>query len=117
MTTATGANAEYCTDTVAVARRVPRLAVTVVVPAAMAVTVPSFRPTVATDGFADDHSKNALVARPFTSVAYAATLPSSPTMRLNVAGEMKTLAGGPGMVGSVSRPQASSVITAAASRP
>jgi hypothetical protein len=110
MTTATGPKSESRTATIAVVLRVPTLAVTVVVPTAMAVTVPSFLPTVATDGLADDHSKSALVARPFASVACAARLLSSPTMRLRPAGEMVTLVGGPGMMGSVSPPQASSVI-------
>ena len=116
MTMATGGS-EGCTDTVAVARRGPAVAVTVVVPAVIAVTVPSFVPTVATDGLADDHSKTALVARPLASVARAVKRPSAPTMRLNPAGEMETVTAGPGMVGTVSPPQASIVIAAAASRP
>src|SRR5439155_3040346 len=55
------------TDTVAVALSVPAVAVTVVVPAEIAVTTPSLRPTLATAGFAEDHSSDARRSEEHTS--------------------------------------------------
>ena len=56
-------------ETVAVALRAPVVAVTVVDPGAMAVTMPSVFPTVATAGFADAHSNATFAPRPVESTA------------------------------------------------
>jgi hypothetical protein len=55
------------TDTVTFAVSVPTFALTVAVPVAIAVTTPSFLPTVATAGFDDDHSTRTASGRSLAS--------------------------------------------------
>jgi len=111
------------TDTVAVALSVPAVAVTVVLPAEIAVTLPSLLPTVAMAGSPDDHSNDEFVVRPAESYARAVRRSAPPTMRLNPDGEMERPTGGPtgggptggsdgGAVSSVVPPQAIRVIAA-----
>ena len=88
--------AKSMTEMVAVALTVPVLTVTVVVPGAMAVTMPSVFPTVATAGSADIHSNETFAPRPVESTARATRRSTPPTMTDTALGDIEADTGGSG---------------------
>src|SRR5689334_5421108 len=83
------------TDTVAVALSAPAVAVTVVEPGAIAMTEPSSRPTVATDGSADAHSTTGSVLRFLASTPRAESDDASPATRFSTRGDTVIATVGP----------------------
>jgi hypothetical protein len=82
------------TVTIAVALSLPAMTVTVVVPAEIAVTMPSVVPTVAMAGSPDDQRSEMFAAPPVESVACATRRSEPPAMSDSAVGKMETETGG-----------------------